>query len=196
MNRRVQQKANTRAKIKQVAKQAFFQQGVEVTTTREISRLAGVAVGTFFVHFSDKLDLVKEIYFDALDEALSASVGQHPPTSSPTEYLAQIVSTLFPFYEKYLEFTRVVTTDSVLNGGFHTQQMTSIKHGVAKRFEAVGVDPKTALIFSENMVANYWLVFMECLPNNAFTAATVSQRLDTLNLPFKISFDNAANANT
>lgn len=194
MSRRVQQKANTRAKIKQAAKQAFFQQGVEVTTTREISRLAGVAVGTFFVHFPDKLDLVKEIYFDALDEVLSASVGQHHPTSSPTEYLAQIVGTLFPFYEKYLEFTRVIMTDSVLNGGFHTQQMTSIKQGVAQRFEAVGVDSKTALIFSENMAANYWLVFMECLPSNTFASSAVLQRLDTLNLPFKISFDNAAKA--
>lgn len=194
MSRRVQQKANTRAKIKQVAKQAFFQQGVEVTTTREISRLAGVAVGTFFVHFPDKLDLVKEIYFDALDETLSASVGQHQPTKSPTEYLSQIVSTLFPFYEKYDEFTRVIMMDSVLNGGFHSQQIASIKQGVAKRFEAVGVDTKTASIFSENMTANYWLVFMECLPTKSFTSPAVLQRLETLNLPFKVSFDNAAKA--
>lgn len=194
MSRRVQQKANTRAKIKQVAKQAFFEQGVEVTTTREISRLAGVAVGTFFVHFQDKLDLVKEIYFDALDETLSASVGLHPPTTSPTEYLSQIVTTLFPFYEQYDEFTRVILMDSVLNGGFHSQQMASIKQGIAKRFEAVGVDAKTALIFSENMTANYWLVFMECLPAKSFTSSAVLQRLETLNLPFKVSFENAARA--
>lgn len=191
MNRRTQQKATTRAKIKDAAKQSFSDHGIDATTTREISRLAGVAVGTFFVHFSDKLDLVKEIYFDEMDAALNASVGAHQPTSSPTEYLLQIAQTLFPFYASHLEFTKNIMTDSVLNGGFHTQQMLSISEGISKRFEAVGIDQKTARIFSENMLANYWLVFIESIPSNAFLSKRAMQRLESLNLPFKVSYENA-----
>lgn len=194
VNRRAQQKANTRAKIKQVAREAFFKQGIEQTTTREISRLAGVAVGTFFVHYPDKLDLVKEIYFDAMDDALSAGVGQHAPTASPTDYVLQIANTLFPFYAKFAEFTRLITVDSMQTGGFHTQQMASIREGVISRFEEVGVDRKTAALFAENIIANYWLVFMECLPANQFAASTTIQRLEDLNLPFKISYENASRA--
>lgn len=194
MNRRAQQKATTRAKIKSVAQQTFFKQGVEATTTREISRLAGVAVGTFFVHFSDKLDLVQEIYFDAMDAALKRSLGTHQPTPSPTEYVQQVAQTLFPFYAEYGEFTRLMILDSVTKGGFHHQQTTSMKEGVIQRFEDVGVERKTAAIFADNIIANYWLVFFECLPNNTFAQAQSLARLQSLNLPFDVSFNNARSA--
>ncbi|MBM6550332.1 TetR family transcriptional regulator [Marinomonas ostreistagni] len=191
MNRRAQQKTATRAKIKQVAQRAFFEHGIEPTTTREISRLAGVAVGTFFVHFADKLELVREIYFDAMDGALKSTVGLHSPTPSPTEYIQQVAKTLFPFYGQYGEFTRQIMLDSVIQGGFHHQQTASMKEGVVNRFMEVGVDQKTANIFAENILANYWLVFMECLPENRFADAQVLARLETLNLPFTVSFNNA-----
>ncbi|RDL45706.1 TetR/AcrR family transcriptional regulator [Marinomonas piezotolerans] len=192
MNRRSQQKLSTRANIKRTARAAFLERGVEATTTREISRLAGVAVGTFFVHFPDKLDLVKEIFFDEMDSALSAGVGQQSPTSSPTEYMVQIAQVLFTFYSKYSEFTRMIMLDSVSSGGFHAQQMSSVRDGLASRFEAVNIDANTASIFAENVIANYWLVFMECLPSGKFDAPATMQRLNNLNLPFKISYDNAA----
>ncbi len=192
MNRRTQQKASTRANIKRVARSAFLEQGVEATTTREISRLANVAVGTFFVHFPDKLDLVKEIFFDEMDEALSAGIGQQQPTSSPTEYLSQIAVTLFTFYGKYDEFTRLIMLDSVSTGGFHKQQMASVTEALLSRFEAVNIDRDTGMIFAENMVANFWLVFMECLPTGSFASKVALERLDRLNLPFKVSYQNAA----
>ena len=191
MNRRAQQKASTRAKIKNVAQQAFFQQGIEATTTREISRNAGVAVGTFFVHFCDKLELVQEIYFDAMDAALKRSLGTYPPTPSPTEYVQQVAQTLFPFYAEYGEFTRLMILDSVTKGGFHSQQTQSLKEGVIKRFTDVGVDSSTADIFADNILANYWLVFFECLPTNTFAQPQPLSRLQSLNLPFDVSFNNA-----
>ncbi|WP_244936871.1 TetR/AcrR family transcriptional regulator [Marinomonas communis] len=194
VNRREQQKANTRAKIKTAARKAFHEFGIEATTTREISRLSNVAVGTFFVHYADKLELVKEIYFDDMDEALSSSVGQLAPTSSPAEYLIQIAKILFPFYSDYIESTRHIVADSINHGGFHTQQMQSISQGVSKRFADAGIDTKTAQLFAENMMANYWLVFMECLPKNEFSNGSVIERLEGLNLPFKISFENALQA--
>ena len=191
MSRRVQQKAQTRARIKQVAKQAFMAQGIEQTSTRELSRLAGVAVGTFFVHFPDKLDLVREIYFEAMDGVLKNALGLHQPTHSPTEYVQQVAQTLFPFYAQYGEFTRQIMLDSVTQGGFHNQQTASIKDGIVSRFADVGVDEKTAGIFAENILANYWLVFMECLPNNGFAEPQALHRLQSLNLPFSVSFNNA-----
>jgi len=191
VNRREQQKANTRAKIKNAARKAFHEFGIEATTTREISRLSNVAVGTFFVHYADKLELVKEIYFDDMDEALSSSVGQLSPTPSPALYLKKKKKILFPFYSDYIESTRHIVADSINHGGFHTQQMQSISQGVSKRFADAGIDAKTAQLFAENMMANYWLVFMECLPKNEFSNSSVIERLEGLNLPFKISFENA-----
>ena len=51
---RQQQKDETRAKIFAAATQLFAQNGYHATTIAEIAKAAGVAKGTFFVHFPSK----------------------------------------------------------------------------------------------------------------------------------------------
>ena len=51
---RQQQKDETRAKIFAAATQLFAQNGYHATTTADIAKAAGVAKGTFFVHFPSK----------------------------------------------------------------------------------------------------------------------------------------------
>lgn len=190
MGLRQQQKANTRSKIKIIAKQAFLTQGIEATSTRYLSEQAGVAVGTLFVHFPDKLALVKDIFFDEMDAALRAAVVDQKPSSSPIDYLLQMAQALFDFYDKFAEFTRQVLLDSLANGGFHTHQMTVISDGIIKRFKQVGVDDKTACIFAENMIANYWFVLLNGVPKGELGQTAIDQ-LQRMNLPFDVSYRNA-----
>jgi AcrR family transcriptional regulator len=187
---RQQQKANTRAKIKTVAKRAFLKQGIEATSTRYLSDQAGIAVGTLFVHFPDKLALVKDIFFDEMDVALRAAVVAQKASASPIDYLLQMAQVLFDFYDEYAEFTRLVLLDSLAKGGFHTNQMTVISEGIVKRFKQVDVDDKTATIFAENMIANYWFVLLNCVPKGVLGAAAI-EHLQRMNLPFDVSYRNA-----
>lgn len=191
MNLRQQQKTNTRSKIKMVAKQAFLSQGIEATSTRYLSDQAGIAVGTLFVHFPDKLSLVKDIFFDEMDAAIRAAALAQKACTSPIDYLLQMAQMLFDFYDAYAEFTRQVLLDSLANGGFHTKQMMVISEGINKRFKQVGVDEKTASIFTENMIANYWFVLLNSVPKGVLGEVSINH-LKRLNLPFEASYKNAS----
>ncbi len=190
MSLRQQQKANTRSKIKTIAKQAFLAQGIEATSTRYLSDKAGIAVGTLFVHFPDKLSLVKDIFFDEMDVALRAAVASQKASSSPIDYLLQMAQVLFEFYDAYAEFTRQVLLDSLAKGGFHTNQMAVISEGIIKRFKQVGVDDKTASIFAENMISNYWFVLLTGVPKGVLGQVAIDH-LKRMNLPFEMSYRNA-----
>lgn len=190
MSLRQQQKANTRAKIKNIAKQSFLKQGIEVTSTRYLSEQAGIAVGTLFVHFPDKLSLVKDIFFDEMDVALRAAVLAQKASVSPIDYLQQMAQVLFDFYDEYAEFTRQVLLDSLATGGFHTNQMSVISEGIIKRFKQVGVEEKTASIFAENMMANYWFVLLSGVPKGVLGPVAM-ENLKRMNLPFEMSYRNA-----
>ena len=190
MSLRQQQKANTRSKIKTIAKKAFLEQGIETTSTRYLSDQAGIAVGTLFIHFPDKLSLVKDIFFDEMDVALRAAAMTQTACTSPIEYLLQMTQVLFDFYDKYAEFTRLVLLDSLAKGGFHTNQMAVITEGVQKRFKQVGIDDETAAIFTDNMIANYWHILLNGVPKGKLGQASIDQ-LKRLNLPFEMSYRNA-----
>ena len=190
MSLRQQQKANTRSKIKSIAKEAFLTQGIEATSTRYLSEQAGIAVGTLFVHFPDKLSLVKDIFFDEMDIALRAGAEAQTACVSPVDYLLQMAQVLFEFYDQYTEFTRQVLLDSLANGGFHTDQMSVISDGVSKRFKNAGVDDKATSIFTENMIANYWYVLLNSVPKGILGQASIDE-LKRLNLPFEASYNNA-----
>lgn len=183
-------KASTREKLKRVAKTAFLHQGIEATSTRYISQQAGVAVGTLFSHFPDKLTLVKDIFFDEMDTALTHATRSQKECESPVEYLHQMAQVLFEFYDEFTEFSQLVLFDSLSKGGFHKQQMSVVTEGMEKRFIQVGVDANTAQIFAENMMANYWFVVLNAAPKGVLGSAAVSQ-LQRLNLPFEVSYKNA-----
>jgi AcrR family transcriptional regulator len=187
---RQQQKANTRAKIKTIAKHAFLTQGIESTSTRYLSDKAGIAVGTLFVHFPDKLSLVKDIFFDEMDAALRAAAAAQKASASPIDYLLQTAQVLFDFYDEYAEFSRLVLLDSLAKGGFHTNQMSVITDGIVKRFRQVKVDEKTANVFAENMISNYWFVLLTGVPKGVLGQAAIDH-LKRMNLPFEVSYRNA-----
>lgn len=190
MSLRQTQKANTRAKIKRIAKQAFLDNGIENTSTRYLSAQAGVSVGTLFVHFPDKLSLVKDIFFDEMDVALREAADAQTHSQSPTDYLLQMAQVLFAFYDRYAEFARLALFDSLAHGGFHSKQLSVMTEGVTKRFKRVGVDEKTAVIFAENMAANFCMVLFDGLPSGVLGTKAL-ERLNNLNLPFDVSFKNA-----
>lgn len=76
----------TKEKILACAQKLFVKQGIDRTSTQQITEDVGVASGTLFVHFKTKQDLVDEIYlrikrdaFHDLHESVddSLSVGEN-----------------------------------------------------------------------------------------------------------------------
>src|SRR5829696_2892506 len=63
----------TREKIIQAAIQLFQQRGYEKTTSNDIAAEAGVSVGSFYVYFTDKRQLLLTI-FDRLADEFSKNI--------------------------------------------------------------------------------------------------------------------------
>jgi AcrR family transcriptional regulator len=59
-------RAETRRRLVAAATELFSSAGLQRTTSTRIARAAGVAAGTFYLHFPDKRALFREIAFDAL----------------------------------------------------------------------------------------------------------------------------------
>lgn len=65
----------TRRRLRAAATERFASQGLHATTTVEIARRAGVAAGTFYLHFEDKHALFREIALDAFERLRTRLAG-------------------------------------------------------------------------------------------------------------------------
>ena len=59
-------RAETRRRLIEAGTELFARDGLHGTTSTQIARAAGVAAGTFYLHFPDKQALFRAIAFDAL----------------------------------------------------------------------------------------------------------------------------------
>ncbi len=67
-NMRERSRLETRRRLIEAGKNLFASRGFARTRATDISREAGVAVGTLYVHFTDKEELLREILFQGFEE--------------------------------------------------------------------------------------------------------------------------------
>ena len=78
-----------RQKLLDAALQLFVTNGLERTSTAEISRLAGVATGTLFIYFSSKMALVSELALQiAREQAANINVHLDPQAPARAQFRA------------------------------------------------------------------------------------------------------------
>jgi len=71
----------TRLRLVDAAVRLFAERGLHGVTSHEIARAAGVASGTFYLHFRDKTDVYRHIVFHAIEELaqlVQQAVGAAP----------------------------------------------------------------------------------------------------------------------
>jgi AcrR family transcriptional regulator len=64
---RARSRQDTRKRLFRSARTLFSSRGLHEVTTHDIARRAGVASGTFYLHFKDKEALFREIVYEAID---------------------------------------------------------------------------------------------------------------------------------
>jgi AcrR family transcriptional regulator len=67
-NLRERSRLETRRRLIEAGTKLFAQRGFARTRATDISREAGVAVGTLYLHFADKEELLREILFQGFEE--------------------------------------------------------------------------------------------------------------------------------
>ena len=151
MNKRKEQKLQTRKQILKTAKQIFSESGFLNTATSQISAKTGIAHGTLFLHFPNKESLIIEV----LDIELSLISGEIQKLLEKSfdfeqllsEYLELIIrqENLFSVLAKELPFytdelrRKILFRESVIRSNFRKALLNDIEEGKVKPCDANAV---------------------------------------------------------
>jgi AcrR family transcriptional regulator len=102
-------RAETRRRLVEAGTELFASHGLHAVTSAQIARRAGVASGTFYLHFPDKKALFREIVFEALErlrqrqDRAAAALG-----GAPREEYRVRTAELLRFAEENRDIVRVL----------------------------------------------------------------------------------------
>ena len=100
---------------------------------RAVAKAAGVAVGTVFVHFEDKRDLLCSALFDDLEQVLHRALTEEVEGTAQAQ-LHRLTATMFEHYERRPELSRMLLRESLLATGAWGQRFAG---QVARSHETV-----------------------------------------------------------
>jgi AcrR family transcriptional regulator len=90
------------------AKHLFATRGLHGVTTHAIARHAGVAAGTFYLHFKDKTELFREIARETMTALRAVLSTANPPEVSLRDGVRARVETMVRFSEDNRDVMRII----------------------------------------------------------------------------------------
>jgi AcrR family transcriptional regulator len=92
-------------RILKAAKELFFDRGYHETTVEMITEKAGVSVGTFYVYYTNKIEIYKALQNEGLDILLGMiqEVMARPGIGS-RETITELTRTYLRYYRQYREY--------------------------------------------------------------------------------------------
>ncbi len=102
-------RAATRRRLVDAGTELFAREGLHRTTSTQIARAAGVAAGTFYLHFPDKQALFRTIAFDTLAELRDRMAGAASVAGDDVQrQLRARMETLVGFADERRDLVRIV----------------------------------------------------------------------------------------
>ena len=143
----------TRARLFEAAVRLFAKHGYAATSVEQITREAGVAKGTFFVHYATKDAVVTQLVRDQVRAARSARDRAIAKGGSPIDALRATVMTLGAEVAADRELSRVVIAANILNprlggfaesvfGGIISEMMDDVRAAQRARLLDPAIDPE------------------------------------------------------
>jgi AcrR family transcriptional regulator len=103
----------TRKRLLDAAIRLFAERGLHGVTSHEIARAAGVAAGTFYLHFRDKTDVYRHIVFHAIEDLAHQVQQAIGATTSDVLVLRVRAEAIVAFAENNRDIVRILfSTDS------------------------------------------------------------------------------------
>jgi AcrR family transcriptional regulator len=128
----------TRARLAAAGTELFAAHGLHAVTSAQIAHRAGVATGTFYLHFADKLELFRAIVLEALAELRSRQDGagaEHAP-GSRAELRAR-TEVFLDFAEEQRALMRVLFARSAEAAGIAEEIAGVIAPAIERRYQAL-----------------------------------------------------------
>ncbi|MCP9958107.1 TetR/AcrR family transcriptional regulator [Streptomyces sudanensis] len=128
--------------------------GTSGLTTREVAAEAGVAAGTFFVHFPDLGTLVETLLDEHVGRALDTALRTLPEDGDPVARLVHVAAELYDSYDREPELSRQYLSASLFHhhpDGPTERRMAEFRVWVAGEFARAAdagtippIDPEVA----------------------------------------------------
>jgi AcrR family transcriptional regulator len=167
-NARERSRIETRRLLLEAGAHVFAEKGVARTRAADISRAAGVAVGTLYLHFDDKEVLLRELLFRGMTE-LRARLRQayETPHASVAEAVRDQMETMVRLAEEHPALCRILFSTEVAATAIGAEvlnllagmQEDGLREGMAEGYFRNDVDPAVAaqtLVGMQMHVLSWW----------------------------------------
>ncbi len=166
-NNRAVQKAATRARILEAAREALATAGYEEMNLRAVALTAGVSTGAVLSHFRDKQDLLHTALFEDLERTWAAARVTKRKRSLEQE-LAHIAGTFFDYYAKRPVLSRALLRESLFaeppwSERFAAQVAEVHQHVAALHRAALHSKPEAAALFGAAFFSFYYFALLAWL---------------------------------
>ena len=152
----------TKEKIVQAAVQLFQERGYEKTTSNEIAAAAGVSVGSFYVYFTDKRQLLLTIFDRLADDlflhAFDSLKPEHLFDSELREGIRQAVYTTVEDKQRLSGLHRVICELVLKDAEFAARQKAVMERSLSKIREIVSLANKAGLTWEIDVEAATFVV--------------------------------------
>ena len=166
---RVSKREQTRSRILSAAWQLFTENGYEKTSTRDISSAAGVATGTVFSHFPNKLELLKS-GLEVQLSTLLVETAKSDTSTTPVDRLLHFASALYPFYLSQREFSKVIFKGILWQSQSLDPQLNAFKHQLV-----FGDEQK--LLYADVLMDVYFMTLLVGLNDDTENEASLIAKL-------------------
>jgi AcrR family transcriptional regulator len=152
----------TKEKIVQAAIRLFQERGYEKTTSNDIASEAGVSVGSFYVYFTDKRQLLLTI-FDRLADELYKNVfaslkPEHLFDSDLRQRIRQALANTIADKQKHSGLHRVVSELLLKDADFAARHKAVMSRSMAKLHELIALAHKAGLTWEIDVEAAAFVV--------------------------------------
>lgn len=152
----------TKEKIVQAAIRLFQERGYEKTTSNDIASEAGVSVGSFYVYFTDKRQLLLTI-FDRLADELYKNIfdglkPEHLFDSNLRRRIKQAVANTIIDKQKHSGLHRVVSELLLKDEDFGARHKAVMARSMAKLQELISLAEKAGLTWDIDVEAAAFIV--------------------------------------
>jgi len=152
----------TKEKIVQAAIKLFQERGYEKTTSNDIASQAGVSVGSFYVYFTDKRQLLLTI-FDRLADELYKNIfdglkPEHLFDSDLRQRIRLAVANTIIDKQKYSGLHRVVSELLLKDPDFSARHKAVMSRSIAKLHELISLAQKAGLTWEIDVEASAFIV--------------------------------------
>lgn len=123
----------TRQRLLDAATRLFADRGLHRVTSHEIAREAGVAAGTFYLHFRDKTDVYRHIVFHAIEDLAHRVLQALGPGAMNVLAQRARAEAIVTFAEQHRDLVRILFSTDSEAASVEADAMTRLAAGLEGR---------------------------------------------------------------